>query len=219
MKLKIRKFNNYYNSIWFVLYENIKEYGLEKGYSKLLEEYNLEDKKYSGYFEMISAYLNDYDKIQMSLNPDYFKFVDVENLNELEKKTVYILAASLELRVNKPIFELIYNKIIEENKIESEYSLIIAKYILKYMVTNNRKYVIKNIISEVFGDHILYKNIDNNTLVLYTVYKKDKSKLKLIDYIKKLFFEEGESFKIYWNKHFLVFDNKCISKLDNVVAF
>lgn len=215
----MKRFKSYYNSIWYVLYDLINTYGVEEGYRKLLSEYDLNNKKYSGYFEMIAAYINDYNQIKLSMNPDYFKFVNVENLTELEKKTVYILAASVDLKVNRPFFSIIFEKIIKENNIEGKYSNILAKYILKFMITKNKEYIIKNLISEIFGDHILYKNLEKNKIILYTPYEKDEERRKIIRYIKKFFLSEEEEIRVFWKKHFLYFNNYEVSKLDQVVSY
>lgn len=51
-------------------------------------------------------------RLKASVNPDYFNFVNVENLSENEK-VVFILAASMDSRLNKQLFELIFENIVK----------------------------------------------------------------------------------------------------------
>ncbi|CAM3422847.1 hypothetical protein [Pseudostreptobacillus hongkongensis] len=219
MKNISNKIPYFYNAVWFVLFENIKEYGIEKGYKKLLEEFKIYTDKYNGYLEITSAYINDCSKLECCINPDYFKFINIEKLTEYEKKIVFILASSMELRINKPIFELIYENISKENDIKGEYRYIIAKYILKYKICKNIDYVLKNLIAEIFEEHILYRDLYRNDLIIYTPYSKDSEKSMALKYIKKIFLKEGGNLKIYWGKHFLVIGHKYVSKLDSCVSF
>lgn len=209
----------FYNSVWFYLFNLIKEYGLEEGYNKMINEFEIKTKNSSSYLEVCNAYVNDINKLELTVNPDYFNFVNMESLNDYERKVVVILAASMDLRINKPIFELIYERISLENNIKGKYSNIISKYILKYIITKNRDYVLKNLISELFGEHIFYKNLYDNELLIYTSFLKEKEKNKAINYIKNIFLKEGEKLKVFWGKHFIVLGHSSVAELDDCVAF
>ena len=145
MRIEDRKFPVYYNTSWQVLFRYINKYGINEGYSRLLKEYRIDTNSFCGYLQMISGYINDYDIIQSSLNPDFYDFINFDKLDDNQKKVIYVLAASMDLRVNKPIFEMIYNNICDTECIEGRYKEIIAKYILKFNITRNSKYILKNI--------------------------------------------------------------------------
>ena len=123
MRIEDRKFPVYYNTSWQVLFKYINKYGINEGYNKLLKEYSIDSNSFSGYLQMISGYINDYDIIQSSLNPDFYNFINFDNLDDNQKKIIYILAASMDLRVNKPIFEMIYNNKTENNILFKKYPL------------------------------------------------------------------------------------------------
>lgn len=217
MQLISRKIPFYYNSVCYKLFLEISRFGLKEGYKKILKEYKFNFENYSPYLEIVSGYMNDYNEYELFLNPDYFNFLELDKFNSYEKKIIIILAASMRLRMNKPIFELIYKKIIDDEKIDSKYSYIIAKYILKYKFSNNREYVLKNILSEVFGNHILYKL--KKDWILYVPDFKNKEKIKLLKYIQKYFVKNNENIKVYWGKHFFVLGNKEISIIDKQNIF
>ncbi|CAM3131543.1 hypothetical protein STFE110948_03290 [Streptobacillus felis] len=214
-----RKIPYFYNFTWFVLYDYIKKHGLYEGYKKLIQNLKTDSNTFFSTMQFVSAYLNDYDKYVASLNPDFYDFIDVNDLSENEKNVVYILAASMDLRVNKPIFEIIYQYIIDDLKIRGKYKDIVAKYILKYKITKNIDYVLKNMLNEVFPKNMLYKNIDENNYVIYVTDRYSLEKSRYLSYIEKYFLNKNENVKIYWGKHFTVLDNKSVSKMDKNVVF
>lgn len=209
----------YYNTSWHELLLNIEKYGVDEGYNKMIKEFKFSTKGYSGYYEMVSGYINDYDKIKSTVNPDYFNFVNLENLNEQEKKVVIILAASLELRVNKPLFDVIFDKIICDYKLKGKYKYILAKYILKYKVCRNEKYVLKNLLNEIFHQNILYYNKKTKTWIIYINEKESLVKLEVLNSMKNIFFKAGDKMKIYWKQHFNIIDHKEVSKLNMEIIF
>ncbi|WP_066900931.1 hypothetical protein [Streptobacillus notomytis] len=214
-----RKIPYFYNYTWFVLYDYIKEYGLYDGYVKLIKTLKTDSSTFFSTMQFVSAYLNDYDKYVASLNPDFYDFVDINELTENEKNVVFILAASMDLRVNKPIFEQIYDYIINDMNLEGDYKEIIAKYILKFRITKNLEYVLKNMVNEVFDKNIFYKNIDNNKYVIYVTDKFNMEKQRFILTIEKYFLEETEKIEIYWGKHFTVLDHNKVGKIDKNTFF
>ncbi|WP_156299946.1 hypothetical protein [Streptobacillus canis] len=214
-----RKIPYFYNFTWFVLFDHIKKYGLYEGYSKLIKTLKTDSSSFFSTMQFVSAYLNDFDKYLASLNPDFYDFVDVNELSEDEKNVVFILAASMDLRVNKPIFEQIYEYIIKDLNLKGEYKEIIAKYILKYKITKNIDYVLKNMIDEVFPKNILYKNLDKNKNVLYVTDRFNSEKNRFIKTIEKYFLENDDKIKVYWGKHFTVLDHRSISKIEKNTLF
>lgn len=219
MRIEDRKFPVYYNTSWQVLFKYINKYGINEGYNKLLKEYSIDSNSFSGYLQMISGYINDYDIIQSSLNPDFYNFINFDNLDDNQKKIIYILAASMDLRVNKPIFEMIYNNICDKECIEGRYRDIIAKYILKFNITRNSKYILENIFFEIFNECIVYKNLDDNKIVIFTPYSKDLEKMKAIEYIEKYFLNDKEKIRIFWKKHFNLIGNKSVGYSDKSIVF
>jgi hypothetical protein len=220
MKIEDRKFPVYYNTSWQVLFRYIKKYGVNEGYSRLLKEYSIDSNSFSGYLQMISGYINDYDIIQKSsLNPDFYNFINFDELENEEKKIICILAASMDLRVNKPIFELIYENICNSENIEGRYKEVIAKYILKFNITKNYRYILENIFFEIFDECIVYKNLDDNKIVIFTPYSRDVEKIKAIEYIERYFLNEKEKIRVFWKKHFNFIGNKAVSCTDKTVVF
>lgn len=219
MEILKRLIPTYYNTSWHELLLKIEEYGVDEGYKKMLNEFKFSTKGYSGYYEMVSGYINDYDKIEATVNPDYFNFVNLENLSEQEKKVVIILAASLELRVNKPLFDNIFENIIKEYEIKGKYKNILAKYVLKYKVCRNIRYVLKNLLDEIFFQNILYFNKNEKIWILYINENKSKEKLELLKYIKNIFLKDNENIKVYWKKHFNIIDNENVSRLNIGIIF
>ncbi|ACZ01158.1 hypothetical protein [Streptobacillus moniliformis] len=214
-----RKIPYFYNYTWFVLYDYIKTYGLYDGYVKLIKTLKTDSSTFFSTMQFVSAYMNDYDKYVASLNPDFYDFVDVNELTDNERNVVFILAASMDLRVNKPIFEQIYEYIINDMKLKGDYKEIIAKYILKFRITKNLDYVLQNMINEVFDKNIFYKNLNNHKYVIYVTDKFNVEKSKFISIIEEYFLEDGEKIQVYWGKHFTVLDNKKVSKIDQNTFF
>ncbi|CAM3059925.1 hypothetical protein [Streptobacillus ratti] len=214
-----RKIPYFYNYVWFALYDCIRKYGLYDGYVKLLKTLKTDSSTFFSTMQFVSAYMNDYDKYVASLNPDFYDFLDVNELTEDERNVVFILAASMDLRVNKPIFEQIYEYIINDLKLKGEYKEIIAKYILKFRITKNLDYVLPNMINEVFSKNIFYKNINNHKYVIYVTDKFNFEKSQFISIIEKYFLEEGEKIEVYWGKHFTVLDHGKVAKIDKNVFF
>lgn len=208
----------FYTGLWFYLYDYSKKFSRVEAIKKLLDN-NIDLKNFSPYFQVTSTYINDLKALQLSLNPNFYSHVNTDGLNENEKKIIYALIASIDLRINKNFVDVIVENIEKEEKLTGKFSNILAKHILKFTLIKNKEYILKSIFQTVFNEHILYKNTKNNTWIVYLNCYKDEEKIKLIKYIKKYFLNYDEDIRVSWDKHFTVISHKIISKIENVINY
>lgn len=98
---------------------------------------------------------------------------------------------------------------------------IIALGIVKRIFYEYEEFkILKIIINNFFKDNIIYRNLDNeNKIILYLNYKRNKQNMYRMKIVKELFLPLGFKLKIYWNNHFGIINLDEVFKIEKMGVF
>ena len=226
-----------YKYIWgtpetveFKVSEEISPYMEMNGYiiNQDVNKKILEVNPYLRFFD-IFYHFNEICINKDKLNEEYLLFKnDFENRTLLYLRKLDFINGTtiLDIYCEKLISEMekgIYGeklkKYIEEVSIKDRE--IIALGIIKRIFYEYEEFkILKIIINNFFKDNIIYRNLDNeNKIILYLNYKRDKQNMYRMKIVKELFLPLGFKLKIYWNNHFGIINLDEVFKIEKMGVF
>ncbi len=121
--------------------------------------------------------------------------------------------------IEKGIYGENLKKYIEEVSIKDRE--IIALGIIKRIFYEYEEFkILKIIINNFFKDNIIYRNLDNeNEIILYLNYKRDKQNVYRVKIIKEVFLPLGFELKTYWSHHFGIINLDEVFKIEKMGVF
>ena len=175
-----------------------------------------------------------YHLSEININKDKLNLKFLLFKDDFENKTLLYLrkldfikgTTVLDLYCEKLIGEMekgIYGEKIKKyiKEISEQDKEIIALGIIKRIFYEYEEFkILKIVINNFFKDNIIYRNLDNeNKIILYLNYERNKQNVYRMKMIKEVFLPLGFELKTYWSHHFGIINLDEVFKIEKMGVF